>query len=76
MKKEITTLSILEELLEMKYHNILCYSKNYLMNTPKEGKEQQWADERRAVEIVETLIAEQRKKMEGVTECAVSSLHH
>lgn len=32
----------LKEQLEMAYHNLLCFSNNYLMSEPKKGYEEVW----------------------------------
>lgn len=35
--------AILEERLQMANNNLLCYSSNYLMASPKEGQESEWS---------------------------------
>ncbi|PYG86706.1 hypothetical protein LY28_02732 [Ruminiclostridium sufflavum DSM 19573] len=40
----------------MAEHNLLCYSKTYGMDTPKEGYEEKFAEAIRDCEIVEELI--------------------
>ncbi len=46
----------LEEQLEMAMHNLLCYSKNYLMTEPKPGFEQEHQDAVQEVERLERLL--------------------
>lgn len=35
--------AILEERLQMANNNLLCYSSNYLMTSPKDGQEAEWS---------------------------------
>ncbi|ADY54885.1 hypothetical protein Sgly_2985 [Syntrophobotulus glycolicus DSM 8271] len=52
-----TILQYLKEQKDMAWHNRLCYSKTYGMDTPKEGYEKEFAEAVRDCEIVEELIA-------------------
>ncbi|MFV0399093.1 MAG: hypothetical protein ACK5LX_00555 [Oscillospiraceae bacterium] len=52
----ITITDFLAKCRVMACHNLLCYSKTYSMNTPKDGCETQFAEAQRDLEIVEELI--------------------
>lgn len=45
--------------LEMAYHNLLCYSKNYLMSEPKEGWEHEWQEAKARVMELEKAKGEE-----------------
>lgn len=52
-----TILQYLQEQKEMAWHNRLCYSKTYGMDTPKEGYARNFVEAVRDCEIIEELIA-------------------
>ena len=41
--KKAERLEVLHKRLDQVNHNLMCYSANLLMNSPKEGYEEQWA---------------------------------
>jgi hypothetical protein len=51
-----TVLKYLQEQEEMAWHNRLCYSQNYGMDTPKVGYEKEFKESVRDCEIVEELL--------------------
>jgi len=50
--------SILRETLQMSQHNLLCYSKSFLCNAPKEGKENEYKKSLAEVEILGSWLKE------------------
>jgi hypothetical protein len=52
-----TKLQYLQEQKDRAWHNRLCCSRTYAMDTPKEGLEKKFAEAVRDCEIVEELIA-------------------
>jgi hypothetical protein len=51
-----TIIKILREALEMESHNLLCYSKNYLMDEPKTGYEKEHSEALKKVEALEEFL--------------------
>lgn len=51
-------LLLLVEDRDMAYHNLLCYSTSYLMNTPKEGYEDKWNVEREKATMIEQWLVD------------------
>lgn len=51
-----TVLQYLEEQKQMAWHNRLCYSKTYAMETPRDGYEKEFDNSVRDCEIVDQLI--------------------
>lgn len=51
-------MEFLKKSLDRAYHNLLCYSQNYLMNTPKEGYEKEWESQADEVKLINEMIAE------------------
>lgn len=60
--KKITRLELLKEVQDMVNHNLLCYSKDYFMNSAKEGHETEWERERQKSELLEEMIGEEKRK--------------
>ena len=58
MLAEITRGTILREMQELAWHNVLCCSKNYLMDEPKEGLADQWAEARAKAQVIDQMVAE------------------
>lgn len=58
----MTRIELLEEMQEMTYHNLLCYSSNYLMNSAKDGYENEWKRENEKAKLIEEMITEEKKK--------------
>lgn len=54
----MTKTEILKKSLDMAYHNLLCYSENYLTTKFKEGYEEDWKSTLEEVEILESMIKE------------------
>ena len=55
---EITRRSILEEMRDMAWHNVMCYSGNLLMTEPKEGKREEWEQAVAKARIIEDMLGE------------------
>lgn len=51
----------LEERLEMATHNLLCYSKNYLMTEPRPGFEREYQEALHEVEALKRNLVLQEK---------------
>jgi hypothetical protein len=58
MMKKITRRSVLEEMREMAWHNVMCYSDNLLFTKPKDGKREEWEAAQAKARIVEEMLAE------------------
>ena len=46
-------LLLLVEARDMAYHNLLCYSKSYSMNEPRNGFDEEWNRERNKAKMIE-----------------------
>ncbi len=53
-------LELLEEMHDMAIHNKYCYSKDILMNTPKEEYIDEWNKENEKLELIQELINEEK----------------
>lgn len=58
-------LQLFQEIYNFYTYNLLCYSKNYLMEEPKEKFAQEWKTEKEKVELLNEIIKEEKQK-EGV----------
>jgi len=54
----MTRETFLREKLEMASHNLMCYSKNYAMDTPKEGYEERYREAGAEVEMLKVWLKE------------------
>lgn len=59
---------LLQEFYDLTEHNLLCYSKNYLMTIPKVGYEKNWEDEKEKLEIIKEMIEEERENRMSFTQ--------
>jgi hypothetical protein len=50
--------SILKEMQDMAWHNVLCYSKNYAMSEPRDGRRAEWERALAKAEIIEQMFDE------------------
>lgn len=57
-------LQLFKEMYEMSTHNLLCYSKDYLMTKPKPKFIKEWKREHEKVELLKGIIAEEKQKEE------------
>lgn len=57
-------LQLFKEMYEMSTHNLLCYSKDYLMAKPKKCYIKEWKKEKEKVKLLKELIAEEKHKKE------------
>jgi len=55
---EISRLSILKDHQEMLWHNVLCYSANYLMDKAKPGQEPKWSEALEKAKIIDQMVKE------------------
>lgn len=55
-------LQLFKEMYEMSTHNLLCYSKDYLMTKPKPHFIKEWKKEHEKVELLKGIIAEEKQK--------------
>lgn len=58
MVAKITRGTVLREMQNMAWHNVLCCSKGYLMDDPKDGMEEQWAEARARAQVIDQMVAE------------------
>ena len=56
---------ILKKAQDMAAHNLLCYSKTYGMDTPKDGQEAEWQSAKEELEIIDGMIAELPHRVNG-----------
>lgn len=61
----MTRLEFLQDIENMVNHNLLCYSKNYLMTEPKEQYKEQWQREQEKSKIVNQMIKEEKQKVKN-----------
>ncbi|ACV64875.1 hypothetical protein Dtox_4208 [Desulfofarcimen acetoxidans DSM 771] len=57
-KKYVQKIGLLQKYYEMACHNLLCYSKNYAMNQPKEKYESEWKEAQAECELLQEMINE------------------
>lgn len=60
--KKITRLELLKEVQNMVNHNLLCYSKDYMMTHAKVGHETEWQQEKQKSELLDEMIKEEKDK--------------
>lgn len=53
-------LQLLNEVYDQEVHNLMCYSKNYLMKEPKEEYKNEWAESKEKVILLEQIMDEIR----------------
>lgn len=63
--KNLNRLQLFKEMYEMSTHNLLCYSKDYLMTKPKKQYIKEWKREHEKVELLKGIIAEEKQKGEN-----------
>ncbi|MGN1311313.1 MAG: hypothetical protein ACI4VP_06515 [Clostridia bacterium] len=56
-------LQVLNEVYDQEVHNLMCYSKNYLMEEPKEQYENEWAESKEKVILLEQIMDEIRSNI-------------
>lgn len=56
--KEVNRNTILTEMRDMAWHNVLCYSKNYAMDEPKDGMREKWETAKAEAEIIDQMYDE------------------
>lgn len=64
--KNKTRRALLKDCYDMACHNLLCYSKDYSMNEPKEGFEEQWRVAKEECDIYKTMMDECGDKYTGL----------
>ncbi len=60
--KPITRLSILQELQDQVSNDLLSYSKTFLMNTPKNGYEQEWKLNKEKYDLIQQMVKEEKNR--------------
>lgn len=60
--KRITRISLLEEIKEQIFHNIICYSADYLMNNAKPEYSKEWNNEWEKFRVIQEMLKEERTK--------------
>lgn len=55
-------LQLFEEMHTLYVHNLLCYSKDYLMTQPKKEFVNEWKKEKEKVGLIEKIIEEEKIK--------------
>lgn len=59
----LTRNELLRQIYEQECHNLLCYSKTYGMNTPKDGYEKEWKESNEKVELLKQMLDELPKRV-------------
>ena len=59
--KNLNRIQLFKEMYEMSTHNLLCYSKDYLMTKPKPQFIKEWKREHEKVELLKEIIKEKEK---------------
>lgn len=54
---QMTEKELLKKYYDIASHNLLCYSANYFMDTPKNGFEKDWKEAKAECELLESMIA-------------------
>lgn len=57
---------VLNEYKDMLNHNLLCYSADYLMNTPKKQYVKEWNETKEKIDILKDLINQEEKEKNSV----------
>lgn len=51
---------VLNEYKDMLNHNLLCYSADYLMNTPKKQYVKDWEETKEKISIIDEIINDEK----------------
>ena len=57
---------VLNEYKDMLNHNLLCYSADYLMNTPKKQYVKEWNETKEKIDILKDLINQEEQEKSSV----------
>lgn len=63
MRKSLNKLQLLNEVYDQEVHNLMSYSKNYLMKEPKEEYKNEWAESKEKVILLEQIMDEIRSNI-------------
>ncbi len=53
---------LFKEMYDMTMHNLFCYSKDYLMTSPKQNYIKEWKREKEKADLLKELINEEKQK--------------
>ena len=54
---------LFKEMYDMTMHNLFCYSKDYLMTSPKQNYIKEWKREKEKADLLKELINEEKQKI-------------
>ena len=66
MRKSLNRVDVLNEYKDMLNHNLLCYSADYLMNTPKKQYVKEWNETKEKLDILNDLINQEEQEKSSV----------
>lgn len=66
MRKSLNRVDVLNEYKDMLNHNLLCYSADYLMNTPKKQYIKEWNETKEKLDILKDLINQEEHEKSSV----------
>ena len=55
-------LDLLKEFEGTLHHNLLCYSKNYLMNEPKDIFVKEWKETKEKIKLIKEIIRDEKER--------------
>lgn len=56
-------IELLNEFRGTLYHNLLCFSNNYLMERPRENFAKEWEETKEKISLIEEIIKDEKKLM-------------
>lgn len=65
---------LLQKYLDLASHNLLCYSRNYLMNEPKDGYENEWQQANEECKLLDEMKKEAALAGQPLSENQVTEL--
>lgn len=57
-------IDVLKEFEDTLYHNLLCYSENYLMDKPKEKFVKEWEETKEKIDLVKEIMKDVQRNMQ------------
>ena len=63
-QKNLNKIELLKEFEGTLYHNLLCYSENYLMNKPKEKFVKEWEETKEKIGLVKEIMKDVQQNIQ------------
>ena len=63
-KKSLNKIDLLKEFEGTLYHNLLCYSENYLMDRPKENFVKEWKETKEKIDLIKEIMQDVQRNIQ------------